>query len=93
MAQSLRDGGIGDSGGRGEIGDADRARGVDAAQQGQACWVAEQTEAPSPLTDGRWFVEGGDGLADPFAVDDTLIGSFRRQQVHMGIIAYEPVDK
>ena len=92
VAQGLRDGGIGEAGGCGEIGNADRPRGVDTAEQGQPGGVGQKGKPSRAVPDGLWVVEGCDGLADPFAVDDTLMGSLRRQQMHVVIMSHPSTD-
>src|SRR5580704_10304911 len=81
VAQRLGHGGVVDSGRGGQVGDADRAGRLDTGEQGEPGGIAEHGEVASAGLD-RVGVESGDGLADPFGVDDPVIGPVRGQQVH-----------
>jgi len=67
----------------GEVGHTDRPGGVNARQDHQPGGVAKHREPLGTRRDILRTAKRLDGLADPFPIDDTVIGSFRGQQMHV----------
>ena len=82
VPQRLRDRGVLEAGGDGEVGDADRPCGVDADEQHEPGRISEHSEMLSQCADRYGIAESGDGLADLFAVDDALVCAVGRDEVH-----------
>ena len=61
----------------GQVGDADRLGRPDAGQQREPGRVGQDRELARPGLDGLGAIQGGDGLTDPFLVDDPVAGSLR----------------
>jgi hypothetical protein len=80
-----------DAGGGGEVGDADRAGGLDGEQQAQPGGVGEQREPPCPGGDLGGVAEAFDGVADLLRVDDPVPGAFGGKQVHADSLPEEPL--
>ena len=82
VPQRLRDRGVLEPGGDGEVGDADRTGGSDADEQHEPGRIGQHGEVLRHCPHRCRVSEGGDGLADLFAVDDALVCAVGRDEVH-----------
>lgn len=82
VPQRLRDRGVLKAGGHGEIGDADRTGGADADEQHEPGRIGQHGEVLRQRPHRCRVPESGDGLADLFAVDDSLVCAVGRDEVH-----------
>ena len=82
VPERLRDRGVLEPRGDGEVGDADRTGGADADEQHEPGRIGEHGEVLRQRPHRCRIPEGGDGLADLFAVDDALVCAVGRDEVH-----------
>ena len=82
VPQRLRDRGVLEAGRYGEVGDADRTGGTDADKQHEPGRIGQHGEVLRQRPYRCRVPEGGDGLADLFAVDDALVCAVGRDEVH-----------
>ena len=82
VAESLRHRGVVQAGRCGQVRDADRPGGADAGQQGEPGGIGEHGIVLRLAADRFGVAEGGDGAADPFLVDDPMVGPVGGQKVH-----------
>ncbi len=82
VPQRLRDRGVLEAGGDGQIGDADRPGGTDADEQHEPGRISQYGEVLGQRPHRCGVPECSDGLADLFAVDDALVCAVGRDEVH-----------
>jgi hypothetical protein len=82
VPQGLRDRGVLEAGGDGEVGHADRTGRADADEQHEPGRIGQHGEVLRQRPHRCRVPESGDGLADLFAVDDALVCAVGRDEVH-----------